>query len=224
MNPRLTRPPVQHQRKRSFERLRKILLNQECEEVPLFEIGVDQEIVRAVLGRVPPLEGRNELVRFYWGLGYDYVPVGVSCFQEDPHLPSKEAEDTALLSRGKRSWAPMDGVVKTRDDYEKFPWPDPDRPQTDGIRSLAEQLPDPLMEADGDFNLSYANRAALVAFGLTREHIDAGFNFSDPQRSLRHCDRIPEVQADIARRRRPTATAALLEQDLRVVGVIVVVT
>ncbi|MHC1602543.1 MAG: PAS domain S-box protein [Methermicoccaceae archaeon] len=43
-------------------------------------------------------------------------------------------------------------------------------------RELAEQLPDPLMEADGDFNLSYANRAALVAFGLTREHIDAGFN------------------------------------------------
>jgi len=135
-------PPVHHQRKRSFERLRKILLNQECEEVPLFEIGADQEIVRAVLGRLPPLERPSELIRFYWGLGYDYVPVGVSCFQEDPHLPSKEAEDTALLSRGKRSWAPMDGVVKTREDYERFPWPDPDRPQTNGIGSAAEQLPE----------------------------------------------------------------------------------
>jgi len=51
------------QRKRSFERLRKILLNQECEEVPLFEIGVDQEVVQAVLQRVPPLEGRGEVVR-----------------------------------------------------------------------------------------------------------------------------------------------------------------
>jgi uroporphyrinogen decarboxylase len=68
--------------------------------------------------------------------------MGVGCHQEDAHLELKKTEDTAILSRGQRGWAPMDGVVKTRRDYEEFPWPDPDRPQTHRIEELSSVLPE----------------------------------------------------------------------------------
>ncbi len=117
--------------------------------MPFFEIGVDTEIVRAIVGNVPdPGDGCKKqqyyeaLVEFYQGLGYDAIPMGIGCHQDDPHLVSRTAEDTAILSRGMRSWAPMDGVVKTRKDYEEFPWADPDRPQVDNVQNLASALPD----------------------------------------------------------------------------------
>jgi uroporphyrinogen decarboxylase len=38
----------------------------------------------------------------------------------------------------------MDGVVKTRKDYDNYSWPDPDRPQTERIEGLARVLPEGL--------------------------------------------------------------------------------
>lgn len=134
----------------SFNRLREVLYNREDGgRVPFFEVGMDQEIVEAIMGKLPAPGDRDQwdqyhevLVDFYRRLGYDCVPIGVSCHQEDAHLISKKTEDTARLSRGMRSWAPMEGVVKTREDYDSFPWADPDRPQTDRIESVAKKLPD----------------------------------------------------------------------------------
>jgi len=127
------------------ERFESFLHNREWPgRVPFFEIGVDAEVVREVVGReLGEGEGYyRALVEFYGSLGYDAIPMGVNCYQEDTHLVSKTAKDTAILSRGVRSWAPMDGVVKTRRDYEEFPWADPDRPQTDRVEGLARVLPE----------------------------------------------------------------------------------
>ena len=127
------------------ERFESFLRNEEWPgRVPFFEIGIDGEIQREVLGREL---GKGEdlyrsLVDFYGKLGYDAIPMGCGCHQEDPHLESKKTEDTAILSRGQRSWAPMDGVVKTRRDYEEFPWADPDRPQLDRIEGISRALPE----------------------------------------------------------------------------------
>ena len=129
----------------SRERFDSFLHNREWSgRPPFFEIGVDGEVIRAIVGRDLG-EGDDyyrALVDFYGGLGYDAIPMGVSCYQEDAHLESKTAEDTAILSRGQRSWAPMDGVVKTRKDYEEFPWADPDRPQVERIEGLSKVLPE----------------------------------------------------------------------------------
>jgi uroporphyrinogen decarboxylase len=133
-----------------FGRIERVLRNERTVgRVPLFEIGVDREIMEAVLGRASPPSDQERwdeyhafLRDFYLGLGYDYANMGVRCHQEDPHLVSKTAEDTAILSRGVRSWAPMDGVVKTREDYDSFPWADPRLPDTSQVEALAKMLPD----------------------------------------------------------------------------------
>lgn len=130
-----------------FDHLLKALNNEPYEgRVPFFEIGVDQEIMKAVVGGFPQDQlTENRALDFYLGLGYDYVPVGVRCHQEGSGMASRNAEDTAILSRGTRGWAPMDGVVKTREEYENFGWADPEAPETEAIESMAKVLPEGMM-------------------------------------------------------------------------------
>lgn len=137
--------------KPDFSRLEDALRNRERKgRVPFIEIGVDREIIEAIIGRNLPDPGDPDnwdgyhagLIDFYGGLGYDYVLMGIRCHQEDPHYFSPSAEDTAPLSRGTRHWAPMDGIVKTREAYEEFPWAEPDSPELEELEDLARVLPE----------------------------------------------------------------------------------
>ncbi len=134
----------------AFEHLLRAIRNRSYTgRVPLFEIGIDELIVESVEGEIPENDDRDLIdkqsertARFYKNLGYDYVPAGVRCHQEGSGMPGRKAADTAGLPREYRSWAPMDGVVKTREDYENFGWADPGSPELERISSMSKFLPE----------------------------------------------------------------------------------
>jgi len=118
-----------------YRRLLKVLWCEEPDRVPLYEHFVDIEVIEAMLNEKlrtldlskdsSKLKYVRGLIKFYRGLGYDYVPL---------ELPLKllvknvlVAEDTAPLSRGLRSWRDeLHGTIETREDFESYEWPEPE--------------------------------------------------------------------------------------------------
>ena len=116
-----------------FSRLMKALLRQgEPDRVPLYELGADVEVMFEVvkheewvhptcLSQVRAV--RSRLVRFYYMLGYDYVPVfGPGIFGRN----LSATQDTAGLSRGQRMWLDEHhGLISSQKDFDAFAWPSP---------------------------------------------------------------------------------------------------
>ena len=66
----------------------------------------------------------KELINFYYRLGYHFIP-DLEFYLDFSTLNkiSRISKDTALHSRGQRYWAEEGyGMIKTWEDYEKFPW------------------------------------------------------------------------------------------------------
>ena len=115
-----------------FSRLRKAILRQgEPDRVPFYELFADTEIVLEVIKHdewVDPAYRKqvqavdSRLVRYYYMLGYDYVPTfALISFPRDNYLT---ADDTAGLSRGQRAWHDEHhGAIRTREDFDRYPWP-----------------------------------------------------------------------------------------------------
>ncbi len=123
---------MMYMRKPNFERLLKALMLEEPDRIPFYELFVDQEVMETILGvefRIDPSKRETvkeycrRLVEFYRKLGYDYVPFSASL-----NLPRSNvlmARDTALYSRGFRSWQNEHrGEIETIEDYYEYPWPE----------------------------------------------------------------------------------------------------
>jgi len=123
----------------NFERLRKVLfLEGEPDFVPFYELFADTEIMEAVtkepLSKIG-LETRKETelylktgIKFYSKLGYDYVPLGIPFFLSRDNILL--AEDSAKMPHPKRTWQDENrGVIETREDFHRYPWPDLDEIQ-----------------------------------------------------------------------------------------------
>jgi uroporphyrinogen decarboxylase len=113
--------------------------------VPLFEGVVDAEIACAILGRSFPVDRIAEFTKpgprpspvqmwygyqlmkmavdFYQGMGYDYVimtPI-VLLPRTPMHLRRNPQQGTLV-----RAWQDEhEGLIRTRQDFENFPWPSP---------------------------------------------------------------------------------------------------
>ena len=138
----LSRYTKEHPPDPNFGRLRQALLRQgEPERLPLFEVGIDDEVISDLLGEVvynPAFVGRailkagevdgeateqyvGQLVRAYHALGYDYVFLNV-------YPPWRGSElvggDTALLQRsGGRAWVDETrGPIANWQEFELFEW------------------------------------------------------------------------------------------------------
>jgi len=133
-----------------FSRLRKALLRQgQPDRVPLYELGADTEVVLEVVKHeelVHPsfrnLVGavKSRLVRFYYMLGYDYVPVFVPAVFDRDRL---SAGDTAALSRGQRAWQDEHhGPISSHKDFEQYPWPAAESIDYSGFEAIGHRLPD----------------------------------------------------------------------------------
>ena len=115
-----------------FDRLRKVLLRHgEPDRLPLIELYADREIMEAVTGeKIPTYEpfeheaqeaAMRTTTRFYYELGYDYVPAGAKV-----NIPRVRtgAADTAELKRDQRLWqSETEGTIESWQDFERFPWP-----------------------------------------------------------------------------------------------------
>lgn len=134
-----------------FSRLRKALLRQgEPDRVPLYELFADPEIVYEVIKHEEWMHPaskalvnavKSRLIKFYYMLGYDYVPLfALVTFPRDNRV---SVSDTAALSRGQRSWQDEHhGVISNREDFEKYPWPSPEAVDYSDFETLAGKLPD----------------------------------------------------------------------------------
>ena len=116
----------------NFSRLRKSLLRQgEPDRVPFYELFADWEIMAEVFDNMELVDPKyrrqveaieDRTIRFYYMLGYDYVPAGAGVSLPRDNVLT--TSDTAELSRGERTWADEHhGEIETREDFEKYPWP-----------------------------------------------------------------------------------------------------
>ena len=129
----------------NFDRIRTALLCQgEPDRVPLAEAGIDTGIKEAVLGR--PIRTARDEVDFWAEAGYDFVPVHTGLRLMTGYGRAEDAEVTSerqrLLQANRRvgraryavenarelrrDWAEEGtGIITTRQDLERFPWPEP---------------------------------------------------------------------------------------------------
>lgn len=138
----LSRWNIQRQPDPDFGRLRQAIVRQGIpDRLPLFEVRIDDEVTSALLGETvqnPGYVGRRalrpldvsrddvrryiqQLVRAYYHLGYDYVPLPVYLPMGSHMLLS---DDTAALARAKgRAWVDETrGPVGNWPEFEGFGW------------------------------------------------------------------------------------------------------
>ncbi len=126
-----------------FERLLDVIhLRGEPDRVPFFELGIDREIVEAVMGGPQPdgEDGLRYRIVFARRVGYDYVRAHVGVYFPQGDL--MYTEDTAIQSRGQRSWRDEhQGPIASWADFEAYPWPELSENTFAELDRLAPLLP-----------------------------------------------------------------------------------
>ena len=128
-----------------YKRLLKTIRHEEPDRVPLAELGVDRPIQSAFLGK--PVNTMADEVEFWHKAGYDYIyqranyeycglPLEVAAGTKMKFNSFGEERPESLSMMHKR------GAIQNRDDFEKFPWPDPQTVDCTPLDELAELLPE----------------------------------------------------------------------------------
>lgn len=125
-----------------FKRLRSaLMLEGEPDHVPQWEGWVDADVKEAVLSR--PMQGWRDEIAFWHTSGYGYVPVQLglrTLLRTGEQVVESLAEASAafapvrhtvtsrynpfIANESERTWAEEGrGVITTREDFERFPWP-----------------------------------------------------------------------------------------------------
>jgi len=149
-----TAPP----RPPNFENLRRTLLRlSQPEYVPLVEFSVDADVKAAFLGH--PIRDLRDEVEFWVRAGYDFVPIqaGIRSIIRPGHsagekrggdLSSQVMRHTqtaySIYESESRdmAWAEEKrGVIGSMAEFERFPWPDPDRMDLSRFDEVREYLP-----------------------------------------------------------------------------------
>ncbi len=133
----------------NFNRLLKVLLRQgEPDRVPFVETSHDPEIMEALLPHLPGEDGSDERerpwrrrLRFWRQLGYDYISLGAAY---PLSFPWETAENTAALGGERRGWiSESKGLIETREDFARYPWPDLSQPpDLSAFEITAKYLPE----------------------------------------------------------------------------------
>ena len=144
------------------EEFRKVILKRTVpSRVPLFELHIDREIIRYFTENffngqwVEPAEAKDRKTQekvlknniLCWhNLGYDYLRLTAD-FRFSASLSfasrNRSAGDTAGLSRGTRKWVEEGkGAITSWEDFENYPWPNPDDVNLWPFEFTAENLPE----------------------------------------------------------------------------------
>jgi uroporphyrinogen decarboxylase len=132
-----------------FNRLRTTLLVAgEPDRVPTIELLADREIKEAFLGR--PIESVADDVDFWHQAGYDYIHIRAGyeyrmLGDEDTVATSTYGGDFQV-----RRWSSSrDTWCNSWEEYEAYPWPDPETIDYSTVRLAAEALPEGMMVISG---------------------------------------------------------------------------
>lgn len=133
-----------------FNNLRKAVLRDgKLERIPCWELFTDLEIMQNVLGEKMgyPFDKDSmddyldKLLRFQLMMGYDYLPIHIQ-----PPLPKTnilQGDDTAELAKEKRNWVDEHhGMVTNWEEFEKYPWPDPETIDFTILEKATKIIPD----------------------------------------------------------------------------------
>ncbi len=107
----------------NFERLRKVLLCQEPDRVPLVELHIDQEFKESFLGK--PVKDISVDVEFWYKAGYDYIYIRANY---EYQMPGRlDPSDPVRLYKGEMQerggWAEEGkGLISNEEEFEKYPW------------------------------------------------------------------------------------------------------
>jgi len=131
-----------------FERVRKALLRQEPDRVPLMELLVDREVKDAFLGR--PCADVEAEVEFWYKAGYDYVSLVPSYSFNPAGRRPKEGErvgvakyDAYHAEPQSKSWATESrGIITSWQDFEEHVWQRPEEVDYSILEDAAKILPD----------------------------------------------------------------------------------
>ena len=134
------------------------------ERVHFLELFLDGEVKAAIIERFgigadiseddPHRHFKLEIAlqRF---LGYDYISSGVGGIGFPRDL--RASEDTTDLEgqrRGQRSWTDEHtGPIKGWEEFEKYPWPDLEKADTDGLEWLSDNLPEDMCICAGSHSI-----------------------------------------------------------------------
>jgi uroporphyrinogen decarboxylase len=110
-----------------FGRVRRALLRQgEGDRVPLFELSIHQSLKARLLGR--PIDGPQDEADFWRAAGYDFVSIrsGVRSVVRGLHPVVKEWQRARYPDSPTGGWVnEASGLIRTRQDFDEFPWPEP---------------------------------------------------------------------------------------------------
>jgi uroporphyrinogen decarboxylase len=114
-----------------FERLRKTVRHEEPDRVPLCEVLIEYPIQGKFLGRQVTQDDLGSQVEFWTRAGYDFIPLTVGMMS--PGKVTQESSISRVIretmlkdspdSRDDKAWnLEYTSFIKTREDFEKFPW------------------------------------------------------------------------------------------------------
>ncbi|HOW71566.1 MAG TPA: uroporphyrinogen decarboxylase family protein [Phycisphaerae bacterium] len=115
-------------------RLKAVLQRRPAGAVPLVELAIAEEVLAAIKGEplipLPPSSDRSQIragirdrLTLWQALGYDYYRVRAEIPFE---VETFGAADTASPGGGSRQWAnEHQGAIRSTDDLERYPWPEP---------------------------------------------------------------------------------------------------
>ncbi len=123
-----------------FSRLEAALRREEADRVPLFEAEIAIPIQEWYLGR--EINTAEDEVEFYIRAGYDFVPVLPPFLTPRLMRTASDHDGTLSAADRERTWlTESEGIIKTLEDVENFPWPRPEDVDFSGFYEVAGLLP-----------------------------------------------------------------------------------
>ena len=122
-------------REPDFNNILQVLQGKKPSRPTLFEFFMKMDVYRLVAGDPPsgddPVQMIAYLARAFAACGYDYVTTGGS----DLLFPTGDTEYRETKSLNAHA------CIKNREDFERYPWPDPDKADYSRLEKAAPYLP-----------------------------------------------------------------------------------
>lgn len=131
---------------KNFERVRKALLCQEPDRIPLMEMDADVEAKERFLGK--PVRDMKSNVEFWARSGYDYVYMRANYEYNvwGSKIPSYRLYAGELQERGPVN---LTGVITDEAEFDSYAWPEPETIDYSTIVQTAENLQDGMKVISG---------------------------------------------------------------------------
>jgi uroporphyrinogen decarboxylase len=163
-------------RKPNVNRFLTALRREEPDRVPLSEFLMDPPVKEAFIGRHVgnALLGTDDYhveadVAFWHAAGYDYLhlaPWYLHLFPEGWHVAQGAYSEYSQAPVDKAWMEEHQGVIRSRQDVERYPWPDTSQVQYDHIRQALKILPPGMGLTTGTWGILETSRQLMGFEGM----------------------------------------------------------